>query len=80
MEGGTQILGMTPEQIKQQWNTNRDNVSGAGTQLHYEIECFHNDRRFHFIIRIKNYMKFIWLIKAKPLQMNHLNGNILFNL
>ncbi len=45
---GHKYWGMTPEQIKQQWNTNRDNVSGAGTQLHYEIECFHNDRRFQF--------------------------------
>jgi DNA-binding beta-propeller fold protein YncE len=35
--------GMTPEQIKAQWNANGAAVSGAGTELHYEIECFMND-------------------------------------
>jgi hypothetical protein len=37
-----------PEQIKAQWNSNKDAVSGAGTDLHYEIECFNNDKRFTF--------------------------------
>lgn len=45
---GHKYWGMTPEQIKAQWNTNRDAVSGAGTDLHFEIECFNNDRRFSF--------------------------------
>jgi hypothetical protein len=34
---------MTPDQIKNQWNSNKDAVSGAGTDLHFEIECFHNE-------------------------------------
>ena len=39
---GHKYWGLTPEQIKAQWNTNKDSVAGAGTDLHYEIECFNN--------------------------------------
>jgi ATP-dependent exoDNAse (exonuclease V) beta subunit len=45
---GHKYWGLTPEQIKAQWNSNKDAVSGAGTDLHYEIECFNNDKRFAF--------------------------------
>ena len=45
---GHKYWGMTPEQIKSQWDSNRDAVSGAGTDLHFEIECFNNDKRFQF--------------------------------
>jgi ATP-dependent exoDNAse (exonuclease V) beta subunit len=45
---GHKYWGLTPEQIKAQWNSNKDSVAGAGTELHYEIECFHNDKRFQF--------------------------------
>ena len=45
---GHKYWGMTPEEIKTQWNTNKDTVAGAGTDMHYEIECFMNDRRFQF--------------------------------
>ena len=45
---GHKYWGLTPEQIKSQWNTNKDAVAGAGTDLHYEIECFNNDKRFNF--------------------------------
>lgn len=34
--------GLTPEQIKAQWAQNASSVSGAGTDLHYNIECFMN--------------------------------------
>jgi hypothetical protein len=40
---GHKYWGLTADQIKAQWNTNRDNVAGAGTDLHYEIECFNNN-------------------------------------
>ena len=40
---GHKYWGLTPEQIKAQWNTNKDSVAGAGTDLHYEIECFNNN-------------------------------------
>jgi hypothetical protein len=42
---GYKYWGMTPEQIKGQWDTNKDAVSGAGTDMHFEIECFMNDKR-----------------------------------
>lgn len=45
---GHKYWGMTPEQIKTQWNANKDAVSGAGTDLHFDIECFNNDKRFTF--------------------------------
>ena len=34
---------LTPEQIKIMWNKNRDNAAGAGTNIHYQIECFMNN-------------------------------------
>jgi hypothetical protein len=45
---GHKYWGLTPDQIKAQWNSNKDSVAGAGTDLHYEIECFYNDKRFSF--------------------------------
>lgn len=45
---GHKYWGMTPDDIKAQWDANKNAVSGAGTDLHYEIECFHNDIRFTF--------------------------------
>jgi hypothetical protein len=33
---------MTPEQIKALWTENAASVSGAGTDMHYNIECFMN--------------------------------------
>jgi len=35
--------GMTPKQIKDQWFQNGASVSGAGTDMHFEIECFMNN-------------------------------------
>ena len=43
---GHRYWGLTAQQIKAQWNSNRDSVAGAGTDLHFEIECFNNNRRF----------------------------------
>jgi ATP-dependent exoDNAse (exonuclease V) beta subunit len=45
---GHKYWGQTPAQIKSLWNSNKDAVSGAGTDLHFEIECFNNDKRFQF--------------------------------
>jgi hypothetical protein len=45
---GHKYWGLTKDQIKAQWNSNKDSVAGAGTNLHFEIECFHNDKRFTF--------------------------------
>lgn len=41
---GHKYWGLTPQQIKSQWNSNKDAVSSAGTDLHYEIECFNNNK------------------------------------
>ena len=43
---GHKYWGMTCDQIKSQWNANKDAVSGAGTDMHYEIECFMNNYIF----------------------------------
>ena len=41
---GHKYWAMTAEQIKQQWSNNgAAAVSGAGTDMHYEIECFMNN-------------------------------------
>lgn len=45
---GHKYWGLSAEQIKNMWDTNRDAVSKAGSDLHYEIECFNNDKRFTF--------------------------------
>jgi ATP-dependent exoDNAse (exonuclease V) beta subunit len=45
---GNKYWGMTADQIKDQWNANKDAVSGAGTEMHFDIECFNNDNRFTF--------------------------------
>jgi hypothetical protein len=45
---GHKYWGLSAEQIKDLWNANRDNASGAGTRLHYEIECFMNSKVLKF--------------------------------
>jgi len=40
---GHKYWGMTAEEIKAQWSANGASVSGLGTDMHFEIECFMND-------------------------------------
>jgi ATP-dependent exoDNAse (exonuclease V) beta subunit len=40
---GHKYWGLNVEQIKELWEKNRNNAAGAGTNIHYEIECFMND-------------------------------------
>lgn len=40
---GHKYWGLTPSEIKTTWTTNSSSVSQAGTNLHYEIECFMNN-------------------------------------
>ena len=40
---GHKYWGLTPDQIKSQWNNNKNSVAGAGTNMHFEIECFMNN-------------------------------------
>ena len=42
---GHKYWGLTADQIKAMWSTNASAVSGAGTDLHFEIECFNNEPR-----------------------------------
>ena len=41
---GHKYWNMTAEQIKSQWNANGSSVSSAGTDMHFEIECFMNEK------------------------------------
>jgi len=40
---GHKYWGKTKEQIKEEWDTNKNSVSTAGTDMHYQIECFMNN-------------------------------------
>jgi hypothetical protein len=40
---GHKYWGLTRQQIKDSWNKTRDAAAGAGTNIHYEIECFMNN-------------------------------------
>lgn len=42
---GHKYWGLTADQIKAMWANNASAVSGAGTNLHFEIECFNNESR-----------------------------------
>jgi len=42
---GHKYWGLTPEQIKNQWDSNKTIVAGTGTDLHFEIECFMNSNK-----------------------------------
>lgn len=39
----SQYYGMTREEIKAQWDANRDEAASAGTKMHYDIECYYNE-------------------------------------
>lgn len=39
----SKYYGMTREEIKQEWERNRDEAAKAGTNMHYDIECFYNE-------------------------------------
>jgi ATP-dependent exoDNAse (exonuclease V) beta subunit len=38
----SKYFGKTPDEIKKQWEDNRDEAASAGTKLHYDIECYYN--------------------------------------
>jgi len=38
----SKYYGMTRDEIKAQWEANRDDAAQAGTKLHYDIECYYN--------------------------------------
>ncbi len=38
----SKYYGKTPDEIKEGWQQNCDEASSAGTNLHYDIECYYN--------------------------------------
>ena len=42
--------GKTKDEIKQEWEVNRDDAAKKGTQLHFEIETFYNKLEEHDIV------------------------------
>lgn len=40
----SKYFGMTKEEIKQIWDTSKNQASGEGTKLHYDIECYYNNK------------------------------------
>jgi ATP-dependent exoDNAse (exonuclease V) beta subunit len=52
--------GMTREEIKAMWNKKRDSSSCAGTNMHYDIECFYNEMEVeNDSIEYKYFMEFV---------------------
>jgi hypothetical protein len=45
---GHKYWGLSASQIKDSWDLKRDDAAGAGTRLHYEIECFMNSNVLRF--------------------------------
>ena len=51
---GHKYWGLTAEEIKKQWSLNSSAVSGAGTNLHFEIECFMNNPELDITFEYKH--------------------------
>jgi len=66
---GHKYWGLTADQIKAQWNSNKDAVSGAGTDLHYEIECFQNEKRLKIAYTNKELYKIYMSDNKKTLDI-----------
>lgn len=64
---GHKYWGLSPDQIKNMWNSNKNAVADAGTNLHFEIECFHNDKRFQFEYTNKELFEIYMSDKGKEL-------------
>lgn len=67
---GHKYWGMTAEEIKAQWNANGASVSGLGTDMHFEIECFMNDKNLQCEYTHKD------LYDMYTTQSNHDNENL----
>ena len=76
---GHKYWGKTPEQIKAQWNSNKDSVASAGTDLHFDIECFHNDKRFQFDYTNKELYEIYMSDKDKDLEQTPLEWQYFIN-
>lgn len=43
----SKYFGMTPDEIKDSWEQNRDQAAEAGTKMHFDIECSYNGAEIH---------------------------------
>lgn len=46
--------GKTPDEIKAMWDKNRDEAAQAGTNMHFDIECFYNNAPMEDLTRLQN--------------------------
>jgi len=76
---GHKYWGLTSEQIKAQWNSNKDAVSGAGTDLHFEIECFNNDKRLQFDYTNKELYEIYMCDKKKEYELSSIEWKYFMN-
>jgi ATP-dependent exoDNAse (exonuclease V) beta subunit len=76
---GHKYWGLTSEQIKGQWNSNKDLAAGSGTDLHFEIECFNNDKRFTFDYTNKELYEIYMADKENELQTKPLEWQYFIN-
>jgi hypothetical protein len=76
---GHKYWGLTPQQIKSQWNSNKDTVAGAGTNLHYDIECFNNDKRLQFEYSNKELYEIYMCDKKKEYELSPIEWKYFIN-
>lgn len=58
--------GKTIQQIKDEWDKNRNEATSAGTKMHYDIECYFNNIPLKEPNISKEYSQFIDFVKAFP--------------
>lgn len=76
---GHKYWGLTPQHIKDQWNCNKNSVSSAGTKLHFDIECFHNDTRLPFDYTNKDLYEIYMSDKGKNIENTPLEWQYFIN-
>jgi hypothetical protein len=65
---GHKYWGLTAEEIKKQWSNNSSAVSGAGTDLHFQIECFMNNPNLDINFEYKHndlYENYLTVVNSK---------------
>ena len=79
---GHKYWGLSPDEIKKQWSNNGSSVSSAGTDLHYEIECFMNEPNISSAIDYTHkdlYEKYISDISSDNINNSIINKSIEWN-
>lgn len=72
---GHKYWGLTPEQIKDLWNLNKENVTKCGTDLHYEIECFYNNDKLEYPYNNFNLYQFYEFMQEKKINYENEYNN-----